>query len=357
MEEMKLERLRIEKEKLEIAQNKKHVEAQQHEMKKDIEELVGLSQKLKDQREQFIKERERFIAFAEKQKNCEACGELFARSPTAGGTISWLRKCTSKIFKFSPGKKLELDYAQDPMGISSLSEKQVVGSAKTLPSDVSALSRSKLKFSNSKLKAQRRPGKGGRPRASRTRSVKAAVDGSKTNGNVENSVYTNDDSQAESDLVGTPKNKKEKSYSNRTVANGSLPRVGRGKEKETNQLAGAEAKQSENVEIGGASREEVNEPGAAAARPRRFRDRDGDEPVRSNWAASEFSADSPFNIAGDTHGGRVDTANTSVDDVVGSEVNGMAEGTRDYSHEEFKSESHGGEDDNNDGMMMRLIIR
>ncbi|KAL0343563.1 UNVERIFIED_CONTAM: protein CROWDED NUCLEI 1 [Sesamum angustifolium] len=459
--------------------------------------------KLKDQREQFIKERERFIAFAEKQKNCEACGETIREfvlsdlhsltelenleapplprvaenylkeavegtverfgaesspglvnsgSPTAGGTISWLRKCTSKIFKFSPGKKLELDYAQDPMGISALSEKQVVGSAKTLPSDVSALSEKQVvglpetspsgekepeaslqiandsfefqivesdsalrevdagqalsvdqdplsvpeDSQNSKLKAQRRPGKGGRPRASRTRSVKAAVDGSKTNGNVENSVYTNDDSQAESDLVGTPKKIRkrnhtatvsdnqteghsesikdgdrprrrqrvvatepspgQKRYNLRqpkksvgTVANGSLPRVGRGKEKETNQLAGAEANQSENVEIGGASREEVNEPGAAAARPRGFRDRDGDEPVRSNWAASEFSADSPFKIAGDTHVWRVDTANTSVDDVVGSEVNGMAEGTRGYSHEEFKSESHGGEDDNNDG--------
>lgn len=58
-----------------------------------------------------------------------------------------------------------------------------------------------------------------------------------------------------------------------------------------------------------------------------------------------------FKNAGDTHGGRIDTANTSADDVVGSEVNGMAERARDYSHEDFKSESHGEEDDddNNDG--------
>ncbi|KAL0332273.1 UNVERIFIED_CONTAM: protein CROWDED NUCLEI 1 [Sesamum calycinum] len=297
------------------------------------------------------------------------------------------------------------------MGISALSEKQVVGSAKTLPSDVSALSEKQVvgfpetspsgekepeaslqvandsfdfqivesdsalrevdagqalsvdqdplsvpeDSPNSKLKAQRRPGKGGRPRASRTRSVKAAVDGSKTNGHSE-SIKDGDRPRRRQRVVATEPSPGQKRYNLRqpkksvgTVANGSLPRVGRGKEKETNQLAGAEANQSENVEIGGASREEVNEPGAAAARPRGFRDRDGDEPVRSNWAASEFSADSPFKIAGDTHGGRVDTANTSVDDVVGSEVNGMAEGTRDYSHEEFKSESHGGEDDNNDG--------
>lgn len=77
------------------------------------------------------------------------------------------------------------------------------------------------------------------------------------------------------------------------MANGSLSQVGRGKEEETDQLPGAEANRSENVEIGGASREEVNEPGAAAALPRRFGDGNGDEPVRSNWAASEFSADSP----------------------------------------------------------------
>ncbi|KAI3452126.1 hypothetical protein Pfo_008791 [Paulownia fortunei] len=512
MEEMKLERLRIEREKMEISQNKKHVEGQQCEMKKDIEELVGLSQKLKDQREQFIKERERFIAFAEKQKNCNICGETIREfmlsdlhpltelknldapplprvaenyleeavegtaerfdaesspvlinsgSPTAGGTMSWLRKCTSKIFKYSPGKKLELDYAQDPIVASPLNVKQVVvDSPKTSPSGekelepssqvandsldvqivesdsaireveavhVQALSVDQDPLNipenshNSDLKARPSgPGKGGRPRASRIRSVKAVIAGSKTNGNVENSVYTNDGSQAESDLVGTPKNRRKRnrihgsqatvsdnqteghsdsikdgdrpkrrqrvvaadqSFGQRrynlrqpkkkcppvrylwsftkkiprsvgTVANGSLPQVRKGKEKETDQLPGLEATQSENVEIGGASREEIDEPGAAATLPRRFGVEDGHDPVRSTGAASEFSADSPFKNAGGTHGGHVDTGNTSVEDMVLSEeVNGTAEGAREYSGEEFKSESRGEEDDddNNDG--------
>lgn len=299
MEEMKLERLWIEKEKIEISQNKKHVEAQQGEMKKDIEELVSLSQKLKDQREQFIKERERFIAFAEIQKNCSICGETIREfmlsdlhplaelenleapplpkvaenylkeavegtaerfdaesspglvnsgSPTAGGTISWLRKCTSKIFKFSPGKKLELDYAQDPVGASALSMKQVVESPTTLPSgekepepslqvandsidveivesdntirEVEAVQDLSVdqdplnipeNSQNSDLKVRRQgPGKGGRPRGIRTRSGKDVFAGSKTNGDAENSVYTNDESRAESDHVGTPKNRRKR---------------------------------------------------------------------------------------------------------------------------------------------------
>lgn len=292
MEEMKVERHRIEKEKMDISQNKKHVETQQCEMKKDIEELVGLSQKLKDQREQFIKERERFIAFAEKQKNCNICAETISEfmlsdlhhltelknldapplptvaenylkeavegtagrfdaesspalvnlgSPNAGGTISWFRKCTSKIFKLSPGKKLELDYAQDHTGASAVSEKQIVmdlpkaspekeqeqssqvandsfdvqiiesDSAIRKVEDVQALSVDQEHSQNSDLKPRRRgAGKGGRPGSSRARSVKAVVTGYKTNGDAENSVYTNDESQAESDLVGTPKNRRKR---------------------------------------------------------------------------------------------------------------------------------------------------
>ena len=35
------------------------------------------------------------------------------RSPLSGGTVSWFRKCTSKIFKFSPGKKFESDAIQN----------------------------------------------------------------------------------------------------------------------------------------------------------------------------------------------------------------------------------------------------
>ncbi|KAE8696068.1 Protein CROWDED NUCLEI 1 [Hibiscus syriacus] len=158
MEELKQERLKIEKERQEVNANKMHLEGQQIEIRKDIDDLVDLSKKLKEQREQLIKERNRFISFVEKFKSCKNCGEItseFMRSdlqslqeieneevfplptltddyisrnvgnlaaserqqemsapvglgsPVSDGTMSWLRKCTSKIFKFSPSKDTE----------------------------------------------------------------------------------------------------------------------------------------------------------------------------------------------------------------------------------------------------------
>ncbi|XP_038720065.1 protein CROWDED NUCLEI 1-like isoform X2 [Tripterygium wilfordii] len=152
MEEMRLSKLRIEEEKRKVAENQKHLEEQQLDMRKDIDKLVDLSEKLKDRREQFSKEREHFILFVEQHKSCKNCGELISdfvltdlqevdnvevptvvndylnkgvhlnaadderqknskvdnlESPASGGTVSWLRKCTSKIFKFSPNKKIE----------------------------------------------------------------------------------------------------------------------------------------------------------------------------------------------------------------------------------------------------------
>lgn len=157
MEEMKLERIQLEKEKQDVFANQKHLEGQQLEMKKDIDELVSLSIKLKDQREQFLKEKKRFVAFVEENKGCKECGERVSEfvlsdlqslsemknadsfplpkfdgylkeagqgtserpnvgtsmamgnnnsgSPASGGTLTWLRKCTSKISIFSTGKK------------------------------------------------------------------------------------------------------------------------------------------------------------------------------------------------------------------------------------------------------------
>ncbi|KAI3747943.1 hypothetical protein L6452_10697 [Arctium lappa] len=176
MEEMKLERLRLEKEKQDTFANQKHLEEQQLEMKKDIDELVGLSIKLKDQREQFFKERERFIAFVEKQKGCKDCGERVSEfvlsdlqslaemknadsfplpkladgylkeavqgtserpnvgtsmgvtnsgSPASGRTLTWLRKCTSKISIFSAGKKIEYEAGQNSTGATQAQEKLV----------------------------------------------------------------------------------------------------------------------------------------------------------------------------------------------------------------------------------------
>ncbi|KAF3959202.1 hypothetical protein CMV_015969 [Castanea mollissima] len=148
-QEVKSERLRLQKEKEEFKLNQKQLEVNQLEMNKDIVELNSLNSKLKKQREQFIEERSRFLAFVEKFKGCESCGEItrefvfsdlqlpeneikhrevipvprladeFLNSPQgnavasdlgysdSGGHMTWLRKCTSKIFNLSPGKKIE----------------------------------------------------------------------------------------------------------------------------------------------------------------------------------------------------------------------------------------------------------
>jgi len=159
MDEMKLQRSKLEKEKQETDENKKHLESQRMEMQEDIDLLVDLNRKLKNQREQFIVERRRFIEFVEKLRSCQNCGEMISefvlsdlqssvdienlevpslpklagdiilgdsnenlassrqnigaspatdpKSPVSAGTISWLRKCTSKIFKISPISKFE----------------------------------------------------------------------------------------------------------------------------------------------------------------------------------------------------------------------------------------------------------
>ncbi|XP_027348862.1 protein CROWDED NUCLEI 1 isoform X2 [Abrus precatorius] len=159
MDEMKLQRSKLEKEKQEADENKNHLEKQRMEMQEDIDVLVDLNRKLKNQREQFIVERQRVIEFVEKLRSCQNCGEMISdfvlsdlqssadmenlevpslpkltgdivqggsdinlassrqdagvsaatdpKSPVSGGTISWLRKCTTKIFKISPIKKFE----------------------------------------------------------------------------------------------------------------------------------------------------------------------------------------------------------------------------------------------------------
>lgn len=154
MADVQNDRQRIEKEKLEVDASKKHLEEQQTEIRKDVDDLVALTKKLKGQREQFISERNRFLSSIESNRNCKPYGELLSElvlpdidnvempnlskltnileneaprqemrdiSPTAaalglpvpGGTASWLRKCTSKILKLSPIKMTETLATQD----------------------------------------------------------------------------------------------------------------------------------------------------------------------------------------------------------------------------------------------------
>ncbi|KAM3363617.1 nuclear matrix constituent protein 1 [Capsicum galapagoense] len=301
MEEMKLERVRLEKEKQEISANKGILEVQQLEMKKDIDVLVGLSRKLKDQRLAYIKERDRFIDLVKQKKSCSSCGEgirviefsdlqalaeaesfeapplpsvaqeylkdglqgasgrtgdelspgaLNIDSMVSAGTMSWLRKCTSKILKFSPGKNIgnaapdglidESSPSEKCAGISpnKLSNK---GNPVDLAVSMNVLDDQRLQQGDGLREVEvgqdtveetqhsdmktglRRPIKKGRGRSSKTaksadtRTVLEKVpkegENMHANGNVETSVNLNEESQRESDLLGAaPRNSRKRSH-------------------------------------------------------------------------------------------------------------------------------------------------
>lgn len=76
MENIKSERSRLEKDKENNSLNKKQLEEQRLEMQNDINDLGVLSQKLKSQRQQFIKERSRFVSILERIKSCQNCGDM-----------------------------------------------------------------------------------------------------------------------------------------------------------------------------------------------------------------------------------------------------------------------------------------
>ncbi|XP_048134480.1 nuclear matrix constituent protein 1 isoform X2 [Rhodamnia argentea] len=163
MDEIMSEKDRMETDKQALLLNKKQLDENQIKVREDIEQLFLLSDKLKDQREELIKERSRFLAFVEKFKSCEKCGDearefilsdlqspqmgdkeilplprlvdelskkpcsrmspfgrsLVEKSPNelglvhsdSGSRMSWLRKCTSKIFNLSPSEKIKFDSA------------------------------------------------------------------------------------------------------------------------------------------------------------------------------------------------------------------------------------------------------
>ncbi|CAN1241273.1 Protein CROWDED NUCLEI 1 [Linum perenne] len=139
-EDMILERSRIEKDRKQLDENKKHLQEQQLEMHKDINKLGDLSRKLKKHREQFIKEKDSFV---EQRKGCSNCEGLTFQFMLSGddntavsasrqalgaencnlaperlesekppsshrvSPVSWLQKCTTRLFNLSPHKRVE----------------------------------------------------------------------------------------------------------------------------------------------------------------------------------------------------------------------------------------------------------
>ncbi|CAI8594249.1 unnamed protein product [Vicia faba] len=148
-EEVKSKETRLENERKELETNKQQLKSDQHEMHQDSEMLMNLSQKVRKERERLVAERNHFIALVEKLRNCKDCGEVFrdvvsdlhlpdskeidvlplpaspvlnykqnknsednviaSGSNYSGSTrpVSWLRKCTTKIFKLSPSTKTD----------------------------------------------------------------------------------------------------------------------------------------------------------------------------------------------------------------------------------------------------------
>lgn len=166
-EEVKSEGIRLENERKELESNKQQLKSGQREIHEDSEMLMNLSRKVKNERERLVAERNHFLALVEKLRSCKGCGEVIGdfgvsdlqlpdckegglipspSSPVlnerplnsqdnvaASGSnysesvrpVSWLRKCTSKIFNLSPSKRTDAVSTSDMVGTSPLSDVNV----------------------------------------------------------------------------------------------------------------------------------------------------------------------------------------------------------------------------------------
>ncbi|CAA7410325.1 unnamed protein product [Spirodela intermedia] len=148
MQKLSAEQRRFDREKQELNEQGRKLEEERAEIRNDVEALHALSKSLKSQREDFVRERDNFLALVEeykarkdsgaaitefapseiedpgslllpslaegylderlKGKKAEASSPPAGSSPsaTSGGRMSWLRSCT-KIFSFSPVKRIE----------------------------------------------------------------------------------------------------------------------------------------------------------------------------------------------------------------------------------------------------------
>ncbi|KAJ6989567.1 hypothetical protein NC653_022205 [Populus alba x Populus x berolinensis] len=99
-EEIESERHAMDKERQEVVKNKEKLEEQQYGIKKDIDELGMLSNKLRNKESR------------NNEGGADASDILNIKRPpsedlgsNSQGRMSWLRKCTSKIFSISPTRK------------------------------------------------------------------------------------------------------------------------------------------------------------------------------------------------------------------------------------------------------------
>ncbi|CDP00558.1 unnamed protein product [Coffea canephora] len=221
LEYLSSERFSFEREKQDIVSNRELLKKQQLEMQKDIDELVMLSEKLKDQRGRFVQQRSQFLAFVERLKNCKSCGDFVrdyvlsdlaeiehneasappmedellekvssygtkvGRSPTetdlkssgSGGRVSWLQKCTSRLFNLSPKtikhlgpQNLEQTVFDRPLFVDGKTE----GSSDNLSNVEGRIQQVTEDSQHTERRSgQQRPEKKTRGRPRRTHSVKA----------------------------------------------------------------------------------------------------------------------------------------------------------------------------------------
>lgn len=221
IEEMRSDRRKMEKQKQEVALNKKQLETDQLEMRRDIDELGVLSKKIKGQREQFIDERGRFLAFVERLKSCNSCGNItrefalsdlqlpdmeelealpFSRLAKEALTssqgavegnsmkrspVSWLRKCTSRIFKLSPS---DVQNLESPLSVVEVNRAEITDigaeSGRSVdeerPEPSVGIAEGLLEESQqSEMSTQPKTGRKPKGGIHRTRSVKAVVEDAK----------------------------------------------------------------------------------------------------------------------------------------------------------------------------------
>ncbi|KAL5583456.1 hypothetical protein UlMin_015898 [Ulmus minor] len=241
----------IEKELKSVNQQKEELEKLRHSEEKRLKsEKAAAEEYIKREQEDLKFAKESFTANMDHEKSllAEKTHTGDTRSPLSGGTVSWFRKCASKIFKFSPGKKFESDAIQnlaeegpfsgeqhkeepservhgtetedghsfvvvsDSLDVqrieSDISVKEVETGQEPSADDQSNINSKGLESQGDSR--SNKPRKGGRGRVGRTQSVKAVVKDAKAilgedlelnegefpNGNAEDSANTNAESQS-----------------------------------------------------------------------------------------------------------------------------------------------------------------